>query len=178
VAISRKLLNADESVVVSTRTHAKVLLGPLVVLIALAAAAGLLGTFTYAAGRAQPLLALVVWGLAGILALVAVVRPFVEWLTTTYTLTDQRLITRQGFLSRRGHDVPLDRISDVAYERGLLDRVLGCGTLLVSVAGERRVTLHDIPQVERVHLEIADLLSGGAATRAFDPGTPRPDGGR
>jgi hypothetical protein len=45
--------------------------------------------------------------------------------------------------------------------------VLGCGTLLVSVASEQRVVLHDIPHVERVHLQIQDLLFGGAETQAF-----------
>lgn len=159
MAISRKQLNDDESVTVSTRTHTKALLAPLVLLIVLAAAAGLVSSLTAGAGRAQPLLVALIWAVAAVLALRWVVRPFLAWLTTTYTVTDQRLVTRSGILSRRGHDIPLDRVSDVAYERGLLDRVLGCGTLLVSVAGERRAVLHDIPHVEKVHLEIQDLLS-------------------
>lgn len=170
MAISRKLLNDDESVVVSTRTHGKALLGPLLLLILIAAVAGVIGTFAARAGRAEPLLTAVIWGAAALVAVKLVVRPFLVWLTTTYTVTDQRLITRWGVLSRHGHDIPLARISDVAYERGLLDRVLGCGTLLVSVASEQRVALHDIPHVERVHLEIQDLLFGGAETQAFRPG--------
>jgi uncharacterized membrane protein YdbT with pleckstrin-like domain len=169
VAISRKLLNADESVVVSTRTHAKALILPLLVLILLASAAGLLGMYTSAAGRAQPLLLALVWGAAAVAAVKWVVRPFLDWLTTAYTLTDQRLITRTGILTRRGHDIPLARVSDVAYERDLVDRLLGCGTLLVSVASEHRVHLHDIPDVERVHLRMQDLLHDGAETQAFGP---------
>jgi uncharacterized membrane protein YdbT with pleckstrin-like domain len=167
VPISRKLLNDDESVVVSTRTHGKALLGPLLLLMLIAAVAGFIASFTGAAGRAAPLLQVVIGVVAALVAVKVVVRPFLTWLTTTYTVTDQRLITRWGVLSRHGHDIPLDRISDVAYERGLLDRVLGCGTLLVSVASEQRVVLHDIPHVERVHLQIQDLLFGGAETQAF-----------
>lgn len=178
MAISRRLLNADESVVVSTRTHGKALLGPLLVLILIASVAGFLGTFTSFAGRAQPLLLAVVWGVAAVAAFLWVVRPFLEWLTTTYTVTDQRLITRRGVLSRHGHDIPLTRISDVAYERGLLDRVLGCGTLLISVASEQRVKLHDIPHVEQVHLKIHDLLYDGAVTEAFEPRNQGRDEGR
>jgi uncharacterized membrane protein YdbT with pleckstrin-like domain len=170
VPISRKLLNGDESVVVSTRTHGKALLGPLLLLIVIAAVAGVLVTYAGGVGRAAPLLQAVVYGVAALVAFKVVVRPFLTWLTTTYTVTDQRLITRWGVLSRNGHDIPLARISDVSYERGLLDRVLGCGTLLVSVASESRVTLHDIPHVERVHLQIQDLLHGDAATQAFGPG--------
>lgn len=178
MAISRRLLNDDESVVVSTRTHGKALLGPLLVLILIASVAGFLGTFTSFAGRAQPLLVAVVWGVAAVAAFLWVLRPFLEWLTTRYTVTDQRLITRRGVLSRHGHDIPLTRISDVAYERGLLDRVLGCGTLLISVASEQRVKLHDIPHVEQVHLKIQDLLYDGAVTEAFEPRNQGRDEGR
>jgi uncharacterized membrane protein YdbT with pleckstrin-like domain len=169
VVFTRKLLNGDESVVVSTRTHAKALIVPLLVLALLAAAAGTLGTFTAPAGRAQPLLVAVIWAVAALLALRWVVRPFLTWLTTRYTVTDQRLITRSGIVTRRGHDIALDRVSDVAYERGLGDRVLGCGTLLVAVAGEQRVAWHDIPHVEHVHLKIQDLLHEEAPTQVFDP---------
>lgn len=169
MAISRRLLNDDESVVVSTRTHAKALIRPFLVLIVLAAAAGLVVTFLPDVGRAGPVLDAVVWGLTGVLALLWVVRPFLVWLTTTYTLTDQRLITRRGVVSRHGHDIPLSRVSDVAYERGLLDRMLGCGTLVVSVASEQRVRLHDIPQVEQVHLRMQDLLHDGWITEVVDP---------
>ncbi len=159
MAISRKLLGDDEHVVVSTRTHVKALLLPAVWLILVAALAGYASSFP--TGNARPLLVTVIWLIALAAVLWLVVRPFLGWLTTTYTLTDRRLITRTGILSRRGHDIPIPRISDVAYEHGLIDRVLGCGTLVVSDASERgQVRLPDIPQVERVHLHLAELLFG------------------
>lgn len=159
MAISRRLLNEGERVVVSTRTHVKALLLPAVWLILIAAVAGYLSTFP--TGRAAPLLVAVIWGVALVVAFWLVAKPFLRWLTTTYTVTDRRLITRTGILSRRGHDIPMPRISDVAYEHGLVDRLLGCGTLVVSDASERgRVRLPDIPHVEQVHLQISDLLFG------------------
>lgn len=161
MAISRRLLNEGEHVVVSTRTHVKALLLPALWLILIAAVAGYLSTFP--TGRAAPLLVAVIWGLALVAAVRLVARPFLRWLTTTYTVTDRRLITRTGILSRRGHDIPVPRISDVAYEHGLVDRLLGCGTLVISDASERgRVRLRDIPHVEQVHLQISDLLFGHA----------------
>jgi uncharacterized membrane protein YdbT with pleckstrin-like domain len=161
VAISRRLLNESERVVVSTRTHVKALLLPALWLIVIAAVAGYVSTFTGGAGRAQPLLVVVIWVFALLVAVWLVGRPFLTWMTTTYTVTDRRLITRTGVFSRRGHDIPVPRISDVAYEHGLVDRVLGCGTLVVSDASEQgRVRLSDIPHVEQVHLAISDLLFG------------------
>jgi uncharacterized membrane protein YdbT with pleckstrin-like domain len=104
--------------------------------------------------------------------------PFLRWLTTSYTVTDRRLITRTGILSRQGHDIPLARINDVAYEHGVFDRMLGCGTLVISDASQQgRVTLPDIPHVEQVHLKISDLLynhTDGAdprEARRIDDGT-------
>ena len=164
MVISRRLLNEGEHVVVSTRTHVKALLVPALWLIVVAAVAGFVSSFTGRAGKAQPLLLAVVWLLALLVLLWLVVRPFLSWLTTTYTVTNRRLITRTGVLSRRGHDIPVPRISDVAYEHGLVDRMLGCGTLIISDASERgRVRLHDIPRVEQVHLQISALLHGDGA---------------
>jgi membrane protein YdbS with pleckstrin-like domain len=167
VVISRRLLSENEHVVVSTRTHVKALLLPAIWLILLAAVAGYLSTFP--SGKARPLLVVVIAVLALAAILWLVVRPFLRWLTSTYTVTNRRLITRTGLLSRRGHDIPLPRISDVAYEHGLLDRLLGCGTLVISDASERgSVRLHDIPHVERVQLQISDLLFGHLEGNARD----------
>ena len=155
--ISRKLLHENERVVVSTRTHVKALLVPAVWLILIAAVAGYASSFP--TGRAKPLLVFVIWGIALLVATWLVGKPFVAWLTTTYTVTDRRLITRTGILNRRGHDIPVPRISDVAYEHGIVDRILGCGTLVIADASERgQVRLPDIPQVEQVHLRISELL--------------------
>lgn len=158
MAISRKQLNHDESLVVSTRTHGKALLAPALLLMLIAAVAGFAASFTPGAGRAAPLLQVVIGLIAAVFVFRWVLGPFLSWVSTTYTVTDRRLITRSGVLTRRRHDIPLSRISDVSYERDLMDRVLGCGTLVIAVAGEQQVELDDIPHVERVHMAIHDLL--------------------
>ena len=104
--------------------------------------------------------------------------PFLRWVTSTYTVTNRRLITRQGILTRTGRDIPLFRINDVAYEKGLLDRLLGCGTLIISDATEKAgVVLPDIPNVEQVQLQISDLLfthdDGNDDDGSHVPGEPR-----
>jgi uncharacterized membrane protein YdbT with pleckstrin-like domain len=94
-------------------------------------------------------------------------RPFLDWLTSTYTITTKRLITREGVLARSGHDIPLHRISDVAYDMGVVDRMLGCGTLVISDASTHgSVRLHDIPDVESVQRRLTELLDGGSAPSA------------
>jgi hypothetical protein len=45
----------------------------------------------------------------------------------------------------------------------VVDRVLGCGTLVISDASEQgRVSLHDVPRVERLQLQLSDLLFHGS----------------
>ena len=53
-----------------------------------------------------------------------------------YELTTKRMRLRDGILTRNGRDIPLSRVTDVSFRKGVLDRMLGCGTLLVESAGE------------------------------------------
>jgi membrane protein YdbS with pleckstrin-like domain len=155
MAISKKLLSEGEYVVLRVRSHAKALIGPVAVLI-LAMAAVITAAMLQPAGSIVALGAAVV---AVLVVMVWVLVPFLRWMTSTYTVTNRRLITRHGILTRSGRDIPLFRINDVAYEKGLLDRLLGCGTLIISDATEKAgVVLPDIPNVERVHLQISELL--------------------
>lgn len=159
MALDRKLLGEGERVVRHMRTHGKALILPVIWLILLAAVVG--------AGLAllpadwRPWSIYVLLGLALVLMVPLVLLPFLRWLTTTYTMTDRRIITRRGILYKTGHDLPLRRINNVAYERDLLDRILGCGTLVFTTAAETPVTLPDVPQVERVHVQMTELLFGG-----------------
>jgi len=154
VAISKNLLNEGESVVVDTRTHPKALLLPIFALVVFLAIGVIVQTQTD-----EGIVHKVVWVVAAIGILWFFVRRFLIWLTATYTITTRRLITRHGVITRRGHDIPLTRISDVAYEKDLVDRLLGCGTLVISDASTHgQVALPDIPQVEDVQRKLNDLL--------------------
>jgi membrane protein YdbS with pleckstrin-like domain len=167
VAISRRLLNEGETVVVDTRTHIKALLWPLICLVILLA----IGTYAQTQIDNGTVM-LVIWILLACLAVWFVLRPFVVWATATYTFTDRRLITRHGVIVRRGHDIPLARISDVAYEFGPIDRLLGCGTLIVSDASTHgQVRLHDIPRVEETQRKLNQLLHGTNDASAGHEGT-------
>jgi len=160
VSFPTKLLNEGEHVVVSTRTHPKALIGPVLVLVVVAAA-------VIVASRLSDstLVGAVVGAIAAGVVVWWVVRPVISWLTTTYTFTNRRFIKRSGFVAKAGRTIPLNRISGVDFEIGVIDRIFGCGTLVVSDAStDGRVELHDIPQVEKVQLQVSDelhRLSGG-----------------
>ena len=46
------------------------------------------------------------------------------------------------------------------YERDLVDRILGCGTLVLETAAEQPLVLPDLPRIESVHVQITDILFG------------------
>ncbi len=150
---SSSALSDGETVVLQTRPHPKVL-----------AVAVLIGILALAVGVVAQVnlggtAALVVWIVVGLVAVWWVLRPIVEWVASSYTVTDRRLITRSGILVRRRHDIRFGRVSDVESEVSLIDRIFGCGTIIISDASNNgSFKLHDVPHVEDVHRTLSDLL--------------------
>ena len=156
VGLPPKLLGTDEYEVLHTRTHAKALVWPAGVFVLVAAGVGAGAALVPGQYRPGGQVAVALLGL--MLAVWWCVLPYLRWRTTTYTLTNRRLITRSGILDKVSMDLPLARVNDVASERSLLDRVFGCGTLRVQTAGEGAVSLVDVPEVEQVHQAVTELL--------------------
>lgn len=159
MGIDPQLLGQGEVEVLSLRSHAKALIGPALVLLLIAVVAGV------AFALLPPEWVAAAWWVIVLLGLVAAVLwvlvPFLRWWTTTYTFTNRRIITRRGIISRNGHDLPLTRINNVAYSRSLTDRIFGCGSLELTTAADEPVVLDDIPDVERVHVVMTELLFSG-----------------
>lgn len=154
MAISKKLLNPGENLIVSCRQHPKALFVPILALIVLLAA-GIAFQIAVDAKIARQ----IVWVLCVLGIVWFSVRPFLFWLATVHAFTDRRIITRQGIITRRGHDIPLLRVSDISIEINLIDRPFGCGSLLIADASTNgQVRLNDIPHVEETQRRLNELL--------------------
>lgn len=153
-----KTLNPGEEIIFHTRTHVKALVFPSIILIVVVGAASWLASQVDSGNDRKGTYYIAIAVVAALLVIWFFVRPFLTWLTATYTVTNRRLTTHQGVITRTGHDIQLTRISDVSYEKGLLDRILGCGTLIVSDASELGVKLPDVPQVAERQRILSDLL--------------------
>lgn len=77
--------------------------------------------------------------------------PLISWKCTHFIVTDRRVLIRQGVLTHSGIDIPMSRISNVQFRHGLLDRMLGTGTLIIASASDDPLEFDDIPHVQRVH---------------------------
>jgi uncharacterized membrane protein YdbT with pleckstrin-like domain len=154
------LLADDEKLILVLRRHVKVLIKPVLILVLCLVAVGLTAWLS----GANPIALIVV----GVIALVIAVRwffwPFLIWFNTGYAITTRRLILRSGVFNRTGHDMPLSRLNDVSFKHSLLERMLGCGTLVVESGGEQgQLLLDDIPKVELVQrtlYRLSDDLRG------------------
>jgi uncharacterized membrane protein YdbT with pleckstrin-like domain len=141
-------LTEDEHLVLRLHPHWKTLIGSVSVAV-LVVAAALIAEVVIPSNSAAAVERLVVAAVAILAVMLWLIVPVVRWRTTTYELTTRRLRVRSGIVTRHGRDIPLARINDVSFEKGLLDRLLGSGRLVVESAGEHgQILLNDIPRVE------------------------------
>lgn len=144
------LLTEDEEVIVHEHPHWKMLIRPALIFLIM------VGVGAYLAA----LVADQSWHSVGWIALTVVVvvlivwltlAPLIRWRTTHFIVTTDRVMAREGVLNRTGLDIPLSRINSVQFRHGLIDRMFGCGTLIIESASDDALEFDDIPHVEYVH---------------------------
>jgi uncharacterized membrane protein YdbT with pleckstrin-like domain len=151
-------LAAGEQPVLLLHPHWKTLIRPSLVA-ALVVAVALIAEVLIPSGSAAAAARAAVGIVAVLFLMVWLIVPVLRWRTTTYELTTKRLRTRFGIITRKGRDIPLTRINDVSFEKGLLDRLLGAGRLVVESAGEHgQIVLKDIPDVADVQATLFRLV--------------------
>ncbi|HTT91907.1 MAG TPA: PH domain-containing protein [Acidimicrobiales bacterium] len=150
----RKLLNPGEQVVVDVVPHWKYLVRPVVVVVVVVA--GAVVALQYQLPRWAQL------AVAGAVALVLLwlLARYLRWVTTSFVVTNQRLILRKGVLRRTGREILIDRLTDITYKQTLTDRLLRCGDILLESPGrEGQERLADLPHPIRIQNEICRLVS-------------------
>ncbi|HEY1822788.1 MAG TPA: PH domain-containing protein [Trebonia sp.] len=171
----RSLAVGEESIAI-LHPHWKTLVAPIVITFIVVAVL-LAGEVLIPAGNRAAVERLALAVLAIVLLMWWLIYPILMWRTTVYELTNRRMRLRDGILTRNGRDIPLSRVTDVSFRKGVLDRLLGCGTLVVESAGEHgELTLANIPHVERVSTTLFQLVEEerlrDARPRDFRPGPP------
>jgi membrane protein YdbS with pleckstrin-like domain len=97
-------------------------------------------------------LAFVVW-------VVNTIYQFVQWRTTRFAVTDQRVAYQSGVVRRRGVSIPLNRINNVNFEQSLIARMLNNGTVTIESAGETGDSVFEnIPDPENARTVIFNQM--------------------
>jgi uncharacterized membrane protein YdbT with pleckstrin-like domain len=79
------------------------------------------------------------WGTAVVIAAViagaTLVIGYLRRISTKYLITTQRLRITRGIVSKKVQETRLERVQNVNYQQGVLDRMLGVGTVDFDTAG-------------------------------------------
>lgn len=110
---------------------------------------------------------------------------FIQWISTHFVLTSDRVMSREGVLAKRGIEIPLERINTVFFEQGIFERMLGLGDLEIeSASKDGAQRFEDIRRPSDVQKEIYIQMEtndnrkmdrmGQAASGGFAPGPAAP----
>jgi len=162
VPFPRKLLNEEEEVVLDLHPHWWFLAKQTLALLG-AMILGVLVLLNVDNGFVRLLV--------GVLILAAVgwwVLRYLDWRTTNFVVTTDRLIYRHGVLAKHGIEIPLERVNNVLFSQTLFERVLGAGDLVIESAGESgRQSFSDVRKPSAVQNEIYRQIEANE-NRKFD----------
>lgn len=158
-SVSRYLLPHETSVIM-VRHHPAVLLRPVAEIFGGLIVAGLLSKLLGDSGNGQAML--IVWW-AWLLLLVRFVWKVAEWSVDYFVVTNQRMISTNGLITRQVNMLPLDKVTDMRFERSLLGRLLGYGSFITESAGQDQALrqVDYLPYPETLYLEVCQLIFPG-----------------
>lgn len=90
--------------------------------------------------------------------------PILQWRKRVYVVTTKQLLVREGVLYKKSLSSQLSRVSDIQVERGILDRIFRCGTLVMvnSANGDalnsNRIVFSDVPNALAVEQTLKDMV--------------------
>ena len=130
------------------------------------------------AGQAlQNLSILLFWGAIGWLGWTVL-----NWRHDWFVATDKRFLLFYGFIRRKVAMMPLQKVTDMTYDRTLLGRIMGYGTFALESAGQDQAlsVIDHVPDADAHYRAICTQLFGpGSQVRfagpGFAPPAPPPD---
>jgi uncharacterized membrane protein YdbT with pleckstrin-like domain len=131
MAFPRRLLSDNEELILDLRPHWITIVVPTLITVLVMIAWG------YLLGKTNGALSWILTAAALVLLLWFAGRGFIDWATSHFVVTSDRLIHREGLVSKRSMEIPLEAINDVRFNQRMLERVVGAGDLVIESAGTR-----------------------------------------
>lgn len=92
---------------------------------------------------------------AFIVLILDVIFEFVQWQSTRFAITDQRVAYQSGIVRRRGVSIPLNRVNNVNFNQTVVARMLNNGVVVIESAGQTGDSVFEnIPNPEQVRTMI------------------------
>ena len=84
---------------------------------------------------------------------------FVQWQTTRFAITDQRVAYQSGIVRRRGVSIPLNRVNNVNFDQSMIARILNNGVVTIESAGQTGDSVFEnVPNPEHVRTLIFEQV--------------------
>jgi len=74
-------------------------------------------------------------GLFILIAIASGIASFINYSTSEFGITSKRVIVKIGFIRRKSFEVLLTKVEGIQVDQGILGRILGYGTIVVSGTG-------------------------------------------
>ena len=94
------------------------------------------------AALCMPLVFSSYWLFFGGVFLYFLIPALIEKFATEIAITNKRVVTKCGFISRGSIDVKIDKIEGVICEQSVVGRILNYGNIVMSAAGEKPIIFH------------------------------------
>ncbi len=145
----RNLLNEGEEIILDLKPHWMYVVPTIVVWLGATLAAIVLESVTGQGWMWWVVLAVFLG-----LGVNAAVR-YSKWITTSFTVTNDRVMFRQGMVAKSGVEIPLERIMNVNFNQSIWERIIGAGDLLIESGGkDGQSRFSDVRKPELVAKEI------------------------
>ena len=154
----RRLLNEGEEIALDLRPHWWFFVKNIFYGIALFIVLILLFGYTHGTVRSW---SLVPWALVALVWAGWLVTRYLNWNFTHFVVTTNRVIYRTGVISKKGVEIPLERINNINFHQRIIDRIIGAGDLDIESAGKDGQTHFDfIRHPDGVQHEIYRQMEG------------------
>jgi len=130
MAFPRRLLVEGEELILDLRPH------PIALAVPLLATVVTVAVGVWLMSRVDGVMVWVVLAAIALILIAYPVRRLTDWLTSHFVVTSDRIIHRQGLIAKSSMEIPLEAINDVRFSQGVVDRMLGAGTLVIQSASE------------------------------------------
>jgi len=169
MAFPRRLLSDNEELILDLRPHWITIVVPTLITLLVVI------VWVYLLGKTNGAVSWIVTAAALLVLIWFPARGFVDWATSHFVVTSDRLIHREGLVSKSSMEIPLEAINDVRFDQGVIERMVGAGDLVIESAGTRgQEVFSNIRNPESVQKTIYEL---GEKNRAQNAGGLRPAAG-
>jgi uncharacterized membrane protein YdbT with pleckstrin-like domain len=108
-------------------------------------------------------------GLAGIGLLLAV-GPAIRYVTSEFAVTDKRVLGKVGFIERESDETLLSKIEAIAVDQGIIGRMFGFGTLMITGTGGTQEVFSGIADPLEFRRQIQSQIIAQEERRGSQPG--------